>query len=54
MYIAPHTTSREYENHRSVGLGPTNIRPDRHIFEVVCPADRLIIADILGEFMPDR
>ena len=30
---------REYENRRSVGPGPTNIRPDRQIFKLVGPAD---------------
>ena len=32
---------REYENRRSVGPGPTNIRPDRQSFlKLVGPADR--------------
>ena len=40
------TINREYENRRSVGPGPTNIRPDRQFFKLVGPADRQKIAVI--------
>ena len=46
--------NREYENRRSVGPEPTNIRPDWQIFKLVGPVDRQKMPIILGDFMPDR